>query len=656
MKKVLRFGTISKILLIAVLVIIQLTAGLFTASAASKDDIKASGSKFYLPPENDATAAVFNIDADAYSVEGGEKILYTKGEPIDISGGEVLDRYGNKCYRVYFYKGGSSTMYNVYILSDIPTVYIETSAGIKYVHSSKENRDSGATVLISDENGNTVYSDEDLETFSELKLRGNATAKYEKKPYQLKLGKKTDLFGMGKAKTWILLANYVDQSFLRNAIAFDIADTLGLDYSPKSVFVNLYIDGQFYGLYQLAEKTQIGSNRIEIFDLEEATEDANKGVDIDAIGSRTEYIGSGNLSSIKYVPGVKNPEDITGGYLIELDNLYGFREASSFTTAKNNTYVIKSPEFASREQVMYIATLFAEMEEAIYSSTGYNSKGKHFSEYADIDSLIQMYMTYEITKNWDAYVGSTFFYKDKDEDGVTSKIYAGPAWDFDHSFGNLDHMTFRTDKTELWAAGTKRSDYCRFFGYYLIKHRECADLLAKYAGAATDRIYEMLADGGYIDEMTALLNDSVSADRAVWGYQRGGGFESFEHYTGYGLNSAIGFLTDFMKERADGIYKYFVGTNYVPHDPEETTESTTEATTEATTETTEATTFEITTATASEATTETATTTEETTATTESTTEATTESGGCKSTVGTALGVCAAAMAIGLFAVKKKKE
>ncbi|MBO4428694.1 MAG: CotH kinase family protein, partial [Clostridia bacterium] len=536
-----------RIIVIAVIVILQTTAWIVPTSAAGGGEIAATNNVFYLPAGTDLTSLVITADADAYSVGTGSKVEFKAGDTIDVTAGETTDESGNKCYKIKLYKGGSVKTHYVYLLSEIPSVYVKTSTGINYIHQNKENRDKDALVSIVDAEGNSVYSDEELKTTSEIKKRGNATSNYDKKPYQIKLNKKVDLFGLGKAKTWILLANYVDQSFLRNAIAFDLADYLGLDYSPKYTFVNLYIDGKFMGLYQLAEKVQIGNNRVEINDLEEENEKANKDKDLSSLGQKTEYIDKGNLQSITYVPNVKNPEDITGGYLIEMDNLYGRREASYFTTGKNNTYVVKSPEFASREQVLYIGTLVAEMEEAIYSSDGYNSSGRHFSEYADVDSLIAMYMTYEMTKNWDAYVGSTFFYKDKDADGVTSKIYAGPAWDFDHSFGNLHRLTFHTDKTELWAAGTKRSDFCRFFGYYLIQHEECADLLAKYAKSATDCIYAMLAEGGLIDRMSTLLGASAAADKALIGYKRLQDFESFKYYMGNGTDSAIGFLTDFMK-------------------------------------------------------------------------------------------------------------
>lgn len=367
------------------------------------DDINAASNRYYLPPYVDLTALEINITASEYTV--GDKTYAYDGGPIDVTGGKTTDKYGNVCYAVSFKNGKYSNGCTFYQLSSIPSVYIGTSEGINKINRDKNLRDKSAKVLIVDENGEIVYSDEKNNTFSEMKGRGNATWGYAKKPYQIKLGKKTDLFGMGKAKTWILLANYMDESFLRNAVAFKLSDELGLDYSPESTFVNLYVDNIFVGLYQLCEKTQIGTNRIEISDLEELNEKANEGVDLDTLPVRTESSSLSNLTEFTYVAGMKNPEDITGGYLIELDNIHGREEKCHFTTRNGNMYVLKSPECASRDQVLYIATLVSEMEEAIYSPSGKNSKGKHFSEYADVDSLVAMYMSYEMTKNWDAYVG-----------------------------------------------------------------------------------------------------------------------------------------------------------------------------------------------------------------------------------------------------------
>ena len=663
--------SIGKIMSVFCLVLAMATVLSVAAGATYKngtqteiDDVYPNSNVYYLPSNVDMTALELDVSASYWQIGSGEKKEF-KGT-VDITGGKTTDRYGNTCYKVKLYVGQSATTYTFYILSEIPNVYVETSTGVDFLYRSKENRDKSAEIIITDENGNIVYDDVSAKTNSEIKSRGNATFGYAKKPYQIKLAKKTDLFGMGKAKTWILLANYMDSTFIRNAISFEIADTLGLAYSPKSTFVNLYIDNEFCGLYQLCEKTQIGTNRIEITDLEELNEKANDGVNLNALRTVVESPNLPNLTQISYVSGMSNPADITGGYLIELDNIHGMSEKSWFRTANNNVYTVKSPECASREQVLYIAALVSEMEEAIYSASGKNSKGKHFSEYVDVESLIAMYMTYEITKNWDAYVGSTFFYKDKDDGGKTSMIYAGPAWDFDHSFGNLKRLTYDTDKTELWAAGTKRTDFCRFFGAKLIMHDECKELLAKYATLAADKISEMLADGGFVKTMSQKLYDSAAADKMVWGYQRSRDFEQFEKYVSNDTNSSIGFLTDFMRERAAGIYKYFVGKDYVApaseQPPEETTESTTVATTEATPEpttaapTTEATIESTTAAPTTETTIESTTAAPTTVETVGTTAEETTEqpSGGCGSAISSAL-VVPAALAV-LFFVKKKKK
>ncbi|MBR6050615.1 MAG: CotH kinase family protein [Clostridia bacterium] len=652
MKKSANVSKITAILCLALALLTVLSivsgAAFDNTTDSDVDDIKPMSNKYYLPPYVDLTALEMNITASEYTV--GDKTYAYNGDPIDVTEGKTTDKYGNVCYSVSFKNGKYSSGYTFYQLSSIPSVYVKTSEGINNINKNKNLRDKNTTVLIIDENGETVYSDEKNETVSEIKGRGNATWGYAKKPYQIKLGKKADLFGMGKSKTWILLANYMDESFLRNAVAFRLSDELGLDFSPKSTFVNLYVDNTFAGLYQLCEKTQIGSNRIEITDLEELNEKANDGVDLDTLPVRTESSTLSNLTEFTYVSGMKNPADITGGYLIELDNIRGRAEKCRFTTKNNNIYVLKSPECASREQVLYIATLVSEMEEAIYSSNGINSKGKHYSEYADVDSLVAMYMSYEMTKNWDAYVGSTFFYKDADTDGKTSKIYAGPAWDFDHSYGNLHRMTYSTDKTELWAAGTKRSDYCRFFGAKLIAHEELGTKLAEYATLAADKVTEMLAEGGFIDRMSDKLADTVAADKILWGHMRGRDFEEWEVYKSGDDQSAIGFLTDFMRVRAAGIYEYFVGEEYVPPVIAATTEATTEATTTAELTTAEQTTAEPTTASATEATA--APTTEATEA---STTSAPPAKSGCASALSSAL-VIPASLGVLIFVKKKKDE
>lgn len=95
--------------------------------------------------------------------------------------------------------------------------------------------------------------------------------------------------------------------------------------------------------------------------------------------------------------------------------------------------VLKSPEYATEAQAKYISGYWQELEDALYSETGYNSLGKHYTEYIDIVSWAKQYLIQEWTSNWDAGLTSNFFYKD-----VDSKLFAGPLWDFDTAIGNSE--------------------------------------------------------------------------------------------------------------------------------------------------------------------------------------------------------------------------
>jgi len=125
--------------------------------------------------------------------------------------------------------------------ANIPAMFLYTESGsAAYIHKSKKNQEPGSLVM-ADASGATLYNG----ALSQIKGRGNYTFSLRKKPYQIKLEKSTDLCGMGKAKTWILLANHYDNSLLRNKIAFDLANAVGLEYSSKSQAVDVYVNNDY---------------------------------------------------------------------------------------------------------------------------------------------------------------------------------------------------------------------------------------------------------------------------------------------------------------------------------------------------------------------------------------------------------------------------
>ena len=313
--------------------------------------------------------------------------------------------------------------------SDIPSVYITTESGsMQDVYADKSHKEPGIITIMDDE---TVQYNGELDY---IKGRGNHTWTLVKKPFNIKLADKADLFGMGKSKGWSLLANYVDVSHLKNRVIYDFADTVGINFSSKSTHADLYVNGEYLGLYTITEKVEIDDNRVEVANLEKLNEEANPDIDIEECelaGTRGETSAL-EKGSYKYVKIPNNPEDITGGYLLEfeLDERYD-AEVSGFVSEYGQPIVVKSPEFASKEQVEYIRGYYQEFEDAVLSDDGYNSLGKHYSEYMDMESMAKMYVYHEYAKNMEVGLSSFYFYKDAGE-----KLYAGPVWDFDKALGH----------------------------------------------------------------------------------------------------------------------------------------------------------------------------------------------------------------------------
>ncbi len=321
--------------------------------------------------------------------------------------------------------------------SDIGAIFLSTSTGgLDYVDAKKTNEDSG-TVMMTNADGTIEY----LGAFDKINGRGNSSWDYsKKKPYNLKLPQKSDLYDLGKAKKWALVSNYLDHPMIRNSVAMALSEGAGLDFTIDYVYVDLYADGDYRGTYQLFERVQIQKQRVAITDLEEETEKTNtvKLEDCKIISS-TGVLKTCEKGSYRYCDIPNDPADITGGYLIEFQtyNRYEYQtDTCGFVTTRGQCVQFKDPEYASKAQVLYMRQFVQELEDAIYSEDGYNSLGKHYSEYVDVDSLIKAYLVQEITANADGSYTSFYFWKESDTKG-DGKLHAGPVWDFDLAFANF---------------------------------------------------------------------------------------------------------------------------------------------------------------------------------------------------------------------------
>lgn len=404
----------------------------------------ASGGQYFLfmPGNYDSTTAkVYFSSGKAVTLDGEE--IVSGGSASGFTPGQHIVAFGTQNYAVQVLSGSS-----------VPSVYIATESGsLSYVHANKENKEAGS-IRIVDPDGTLEYNG----ALDYIKGRGNSTWNWAKKPYNIKLTKKTGLFGMAKSKKWCLIACYIDPSLIRNALASDLANAVGISYTPKGQHVDLYVNGEYLGVYYLTEKVEIDSSSIDIYNLEGENENANEQA------PETYPLGGsqGNLipNTIKYTKLPNDPAEITGGYLLEFEAFSRYAdEPSGFVTAQMQPIVVKSPEYASRAEVEYISTYYQEFEDAMYAASGYNAQGRHYSEYIDVESLARDYILQEYLENYDGCNQSFFLYKD-----VNGVLTFGPAWDFDHALGLGGVDYYNTDGMDTAVPDQLYIKSCRMSG------------------------------------------------------------------------------------------------------------------------------------------------------------------------------------------------
>ena len=376
---------------------------------------------------------------------------------------------------------------------------------------------------------------------------------FKKKSYQIKLAKGTDLLGMGKAKKWILTGNYRDKSYLRNQIMLDLAAAVGLDYTPAHISAELYINHEYRGLYLFSEKVEIDKDRVAVANLEKATEKLNNTPlgEFSIVGKKKSTKGAFKAYDIP-----NEPEDITGGYLVEFER-YSARyrqESSAYTTRKGNILVVKSPEYTSVAQMNYISSLFQSFENAIMAENGNDpDTGKHYTEIADADSLALRYMIEEISENYDGNSSSQYFYKPADS--VSTKIFAGPVWDYDSTFGSYaaKHNAKNVlNPAYLWIANGDRTAWYPA----LYRHQDFRDLVAclweeRVKGAVEVLLGLRPSDSEglqSIDQLQKSIQDSAAMDRKRWPRPE---VSDTVAQTGGPFDVNIKFLKDYLKNRYD---------------------------------------------------------------------------------------------------------
>jgi hypothetical protein len=233
-----------------------------------------------------------------------------------------------------------------------------------------------------------------------IRGRGNTTWTLPKKPYRIKLGTAASLLGMPSDKDWVLLANHSDKTLMRNSLAYDLGAQMNFRYTHRSTHVDVVLNGAYQGSYVLGEHIKVDKDRVNIKELEEG--------DVD-------------------------PETITGGYFLELDD---YRDGLFFELASGLPFVVKSPDDIPQAQLDYIRNYMQETEDVIFSSV-FADPDLGYAKYINPETFIEWYWVNEVLKNIDARDGSSiFYYKDRGE-----KLNMGPLWDLDVAAGNASVLT-----------------------------------------------------------------------------------------------------------------------------------------------------------------------------------------------------------------------
>ena len=249
-----------------------------------------------------------------------------------------------------------------------------------------------------------------------IKLRGNSTRSALKKPFKIKFDKKQSLFGLKAAKKWVLLANYYDKSNIRNYLAYLTANKLTcLGFQPSSIFVDVYLNNNYYGLFLLCEQMEENKGRVDIEDKVSANGLGSFFLEVDE-RIKDEY-KDGEGKAYFYFP-------------FEGKSSYYF----SFKYPSYDDYleyIEKNDEKNISKYNNDISWLYEFLSNALYSP--------NYTDYLDISSFIDYYLVEEFFKNVDVGSTSQFYYIDSSLENI--KLTAGPVWDFDIASGAVDDHT-----------------------------------------------------------------------------------------------------------------------------------------------------------------------------------------------------------------------
>jgi hypothetical protein len=260
-----------------------------------------------------------------------------------------------------------------------------------------------------------------------IEIRGRYSAGLPQKPYGFETrdasgnNLNVPLLNMPPENDWMLLANYNDKTFMRNSLAFYLFREMG-HYAPRTQHCEVMVNDNYQGVYVFCEKIKRDNNRVNI-----------------AVLDSSENTG----------------DDLTGGYIFKIDY---YDASNSWVSHYSPTgerggdvhfvYEYPKPEDITNRQKIYIREFVDALESALYGEN-FRDPIKGYRAYLDVNSFIDYFIIGELSRNVDAYKKSAYFYKDRESNG--GRLHAGPVWDFDWAWKNINECYFGARDGSGWA-------------------------------------------------------------------------------------------------------------------------------------------------------------------------------------------------------------
>ena len=397
---------------------------------------------------------------------------------------------------------------NMFMIGGLPTVSIHTEGNVE---PYDKITDIPSIISIIGDKGNNIIAQT-----GGTRERGNYSRTFPKRPYRIKFDSKQNVLDApAKAKKWTLINNYGDKTLMRNLIAFHLSSVFEMPYTPYGTAVNVIMNGEYKGCYQLCDQIEVNKNRV-------------------------------NITEMK--PTDNEGEALTGGYLIEVD-AYAEDEISWFTSSNSTRVTIKSPDEdeITTEQSNYIRNFYSNME-------------NNWRTYLDTNTFLRHFLVGELSGNTDTY-WSVYMYKQRGED----KLYVGPVWDFDIAFEN-DNRTYPINNHTQWVYQYGSVEgYMRTLTTNIINDKTTkAQLIDIWDEARHNGIDEesLLA---FIDNMSEQLQESQKLNFTRWPILNQYVHQNPRVYGSY--QGEVNNVKNYLKERITWIDNK-LGYTFVPREPE----------------------------------------------------------------------------------------